>query len=102
MKRSIEITKRRNLQTLARIMIPKVRYSYGCKEEVIGERRACILAVKLNLIAAFEPVRELFQQSLSAARDKNAQLCIYVGEERVVDLSLSGPALAPMISLRIR
>ena len=35
---------------------------------------------------AFEPVRELFQQSLSAARDKNAQLCIYVGEERVVDL----------------
>ena len=35
---------------------------------------------------AFEPLRELFQQSLSAARDKNAQLCIYVGEERVVDL----------------
>lgn len=35
---------------------------------------------------AFEPVRELFQQSLSASKDKNAQLCIYVGEERVVDL----------------
>ena len=35
---------------------------------------------------AFEPVRQLFQQSLTASRDKNAQLCIYLGEERVVDL----------------
>ena len=34
----------------------------------------------------FEPVRDLFQRSLSPARDKNVQLCIYVGEERVVDL----------------
>ena len=34
----------------------------------------------------FEPVRELFQRSLSDSRDKNTQLCVYVGEERVVDL----------------
>jgi CubicO group peptidase (beta-lactamase class C family) len=38
---------------------------------------------------AFEPVRQLFQQSLTASRDKNAQLCIYVGDERVVDLCAS-------------
>ncbi|NCF32787.1 MAG: hypothetical protein GWP50_04370 [Proteobacteria bacterium] len=39
--------------------------------------------------SAFEPVRQLFQQSLTASRDKNAQLCIYVGDERVVDLCAS-------------
>lgn len=34
----------------------------------------------------FEPVRELFTRSLTSKRDRNAQLCIYVGEDRVVDL----------------
>ncbi len=34
----------------------------------------------------FESVRDLFQRSLSPARDKNVQLCAYVGEERAVDL----------------
>ena len=27
----------------------------------------------------FESVRDLFQRSLSPARDKNVQLCVYVG-----------------------
>ena len=34
----------------------------------------------------FEPVRELFTRSLTSKRDRNAQLCIYIGEDRVVDL----------------
>ena len=34
----------------------------------------------------FEPVRELFTRSLTSKRDRNAQLCVYVGENRVVDL----------------
>ncbi len=34
----------------------------------------------------FESVRDLFQRSLSPAKDKNVQLCVYVGEKRVVDL----------------
>lgn len=34
----------------------------------------------------FESVRDLLQRSLSSAKDKNVQLCVYVGEERVVDL----------------
>ena len=41
---------------------------------------------------AFEPVRQLFQQSLNDSRDKNAQLCIYVGDERVADLWASAGA----------
>ena len=34
----------------------------------------------------FESVRDLFQRSLSPARDQNVQLCVYVGEQRAVDL----------------
>jgi CubicO group peptidase (beta-lactamase class C family) len=34
----------------------------------------------------FESVRDLFQRSLSPAKDKNVQLCVYAGEEQVVDL----------------
>ena len=37
----------------------------------------------------FESVRELMQRSLSPVKDKNLQLCVYVGEERVVDLWVS-------------
>ena len=36
--------------------------------------------------SGFEPVRELFTRSLTSKRDRNAQLCVYVGENRVVDL----------------
>ena len=36
--------------------------------------------------SGFEPVHELFRSSLSSARDRNAQLCVYVGEVCVVDL----------------
>ena len=34
-------------------------------------------------------MRELMQRSLSPVKDKNLQLCVYVGEERVVDLWVS-------------
>ena len=36
--------------------------------------------------SGFEAVHELFRSSLSSARDRNAQLCVYVGEVCVVDL----------------
>lgn len=34
----------------------------------------------------FESVQQLLQKSLSAQRDRNIQLCVYVGDERVIDL----------------
>ena len=34
----------------------------------------------------FEPVKEMFERMLRSGCDKCAQLCIYVGDERVVDL----------------
>ena len=34
----------------------------------------------------FESVRTLFESNLSQSRDRNAQLCVYLGEECVVDL----------------
>ena len=36
--------------------------------------------------SGFEPVHELFRGSLTSGRDRNAQLCVYVGEDCVVDL----------------
>ncbi len=34
----------------------------------------------------FEPVRHLFEHNMRTLAEENAQLCIYVGEEKVVDL----------------
>ena len=34
----------------------------------------------------FEQVKETFQQRMAGLKEINAQLCIYVGEECVVDL----------------
>ena len=34
----------------------------------------------------YESVREMFEENFRAGREENAQLCVYVGETRVVDL----------------
>lgn len=34
----------------------------------------------------FETVREMFEDNFKKGREENAQLCVYVGEEKVVDL----------------
>ena len=34
----------------------------------------------------FETVRDLFEENFKTGREDNAQLCVYVGEELVVDL----------------
>ena len=41
----------------------------------------------------YETVKEMFEENFRAGREDNAQLCVYVGEELVVDLyaSLSSP-----------
>ena len=37
-------------------------------------------------INEFEPVRKLFYKSFVEGKEENAQLCIYLGDQRVVDL----------------
>ena len=34
----------------------------------------------------FEPVRDMFETMLRTGCDKRAQLCIYMGDDRIVDL----------------
>ena len=44
------------------------------------------IAINGSVQPGFESIENQFAQNLSASRDRNAQLCIYVGEECVVDL----------------
>jgi len=39
-----------------------------------------------EVTAGFEPVRRLFERNMATMAEDNAQLCIYVGGEKVVDL----------------
>ena len=39
-----------------------------------------------HVAAGFEPVKALFERNMNTLVERNAQLCIHVGEERVVDL----------------
>lgn len=34
----------------------------------------------------FEPVKQLFKKNMSTMAEDNAQLCVYIGDEKVVDL----------------
>jgi len=47
--------------------------------------------VKGFVKAGFEPVMEKFCTNYEAGHDKDSQLCVYVGEEVVVDLWGSNP-----------
>jgi len=44
------------------------------------------ISVEGYVAPGFEPVRELFRENFRLGLEKNAQLCVYVGEEKVVDL----------------
>ena len=44
------------------------------------------LALRGTCKAEYMPVKELFEQNFKAGHEKNAQLCVYVNNECVVDL----------------
>ena len=44
------------------------------------------ISINGSVQPGFESIKNQFAKNLSASRDRNAQLCIYVGEECVVDL----------------
>jgi len=39
-----------------------------------------------TIVDGYEPVRSLFEENFRRGREENAQLCVYVGKEKVVDL----------------
>ena len=42
--------------------------------------------IRGDVASGFEPVRDLFEHNMRTRLEDNAQLCVYVGEEKVVDL----------------
>ena len=44
------------------------------------------IEIQGTVAPGFESVKELFEKNFIDGRDENAQLCVYVGEEKVVDL----------------
>ena len=47
------------------------------------------ITVKGNVAPGFESLRKLFEQRMHELWEDNAQLCVYVGDEKVVDLTAS-------------
>ena len=71
------------LDTLAdsgRSLVRQVLYSTGSLKDTKNREVEGFVAV------GFEPVRKLFEDNFKAGLEVSSQLCVYVGEEKVVDL----------------
>jgi len=44
------------------------------------------VVVQGNVAPGYETVKDIFQENFDTGREESAQLCVYVGEEKVVDL----------------
>ena len=44
------------------------------------------ISINGTFVKEFQPVKEMFYKNLATGDEDNAQLCIYVGEDCVVDL----------------
>jgi CubicO group peptidase (beta-lactamase class C family) len=52
----------------------------------VGNQDRKQIAIKGEVAPGFEPVQRLFEQNMNTLEEANAQLCVYVGKDRVVDL----------------
>ena len=53
---------------------------------IISTSRKAMSLAKGSVSPGFETVKEMFETMLRTGCDKRAQLCVYVGDQRVVDL----------------
>merc|ERR1712002_1067911 len=53
---------------------------------IMGQAYGKNYKVEGSVAPGYEAVREMFEENFKAGREDNAQLCVYVGEEMVVDL----------------
>ena len=51
------------------------------------------------LAPGFEPVREVFKENFLSGLESRAQLCVFLGEEKVIGSSLSPAQHHPVLSL---
>lgn len=52
----------------------------------MGDRQMEQLQISGTVAPGFESVQQLFERNMKTLAEENAQLCVYVGDERVVDL----------------
>ena len=52
----------------------------------MGQRQSSAPVVQGTVEPGFESVREMFARNFARGAEESAQLCVYVGEARVVDL----------------
>lgn len=52
----------------------------------MGGANSTPVQVQGHVAPGFEPVKKLFEDNFRKGADTNAQLCVYVGEEKVIDL----------------
>jgi len=52
----------------------------------MGASHSSTAIVSGNVAKGYEPVQEMFQKNVETGRDRDAQLCVYVDGEKVVDL----------------
>ena len=59
----------------------------------MGQQQSSAPVVQGTVEPGFESVREMFARNFARGAEESAQLCVYVGEARVVDLwcSISDP-----------
>jgi len=52
----------------------------------MGQKASKDVTINGTIAPGYEPVKEMFADNFNKGREENAQLCVYVGEEKVVDL----------------
>jgi len=52
----------------------------------MGQQSSKDVVINGTVSKGFEPVKEMFTENFRVGREDSAQLCVYVGEEKVVDL----------------
>ena len=59
----------------------------------MGQKSSRPVKVEGSVSPGFETVKEMFEKNFRRGAEESAQLCVYVGEEKVVDLwcSVSDP-----------
>jgi len=62
----------------------------------MGQKASHGVKVEGSVVPGYETVRDIFQDNFNKGREESAQLCVYVGEEKVIDLwGSADPAYTP-------
>ena len=65
---------------------PHVAVSGSCS---MGQQSSRGVVVQGTVAPGFESVKEMFQQNFARGAEDSAQLCVYLGDKKVADISIS-------------